>query len=296
MKNQKFAIGKIFAIYGIIQAIAGAIAILVGVTSYASDESTSSLITAVVGLSAILLSFFVISWGIVVESVYRTANNTELLVKHCSINGILYDKSGTTIVYLPKTIQGSITVPDIITSIGNDVFSGCSMLTSITIPNNVTNIETNAFAGCSMLTNITVAKDNQNYCSIDGILYNKPATTIIHVPNAIQGSITLPNGITRIGDGTFQNCASLTNIVIPNSVEHIGSNAFSGCTKLTSFTLPNSIKVIGDYAFDNSVDLCFNGTKEEWKQIKKGSAWEYFTGNIHCIDGNIEKIVKEEED
>ena len=149
---------NIFFIYGIIQAVIGAIAILVGIISCAVNDSTFGLIPAVIGLSAVLLSVFVISWGIVVESVARTANNTELLVKHCSTNGILYDKSETSIVYVPKTIQGSITVPNTVTSIGSVAFSGCSMITNITLPDTITSIGNALFSGCSMLKNITLPK------------------------------------------------------------------------------------------------------------------------------------------
>ena len=162
MKNQKFSIAKVFTIYGIIQAVVGAIAILGGIASYASKESTLDLIIAGAGLVALLFTPFTISWGQVVEDTRRTADNTELLVdntkllvEHCSTNGILYDKSGATIVYVSKAIQGSVTIPDNVTNIGNDVFRDCFSLTSVTIGNSVTSIGAYAFCACSKLTSIT---------------------------------------------------------------------------------------------------------------------------------------------
>ena len=67
--------------------------------------------------------------------------------------------------------------------------------------------------------------------------------------------ITLPDGLTNIGDDAFANCSSLTSITIPNSVTSIGWSAFSGCKSLTSVTIPNSVTSIEDYAFSGCSSL-----------------------------------------
>ena len=45
--------------------------------------------------------------------------------------------------------------------------------------------------------------------------------------------ITIPNSVTSIGEGAFENCARLTSITIPSSVSYIGDWAFYGCGGLT---------------------------------------------------------------
>ncbi len=62
-------------------------------------------------------------------------------------------------------------------------------------------------------------------------------------------SITIPNSVTNIGDGTFMGCKALTSVTIPNSVVSIGNRAFERCTSLTSVIIPNSVKSIGYEAF-----------------------------------------------
>lgn len=62
-------------------------------------------------------------------------------------------------------------------------------------------------------------------------------------------SVSLPQGLTSIGEAAFCYCTSLTSITIPSSVTSIGEDAFDYCTSLTSITIPSSVTKIGEYAF-----------------------------------------------
>lgn len=68
-------------------------------------------------------------------------------------------------------------------------------------------------------------------------------------------SITIPNTVTRIGDGAFEGCTNLKSVNIPNSVTSIGSAAFSGCTGLTDVTIGNSVTSIENSAFSGCTSL-----------------------------------------
>ena len=68
-------------------------------------------------------------------------------------------------------------------------------------------------------------------------------------------SVVIEEGVTCIGDSSFDRCTSLTKITIPNTVERIGHNAFSRCSKLTSISVPNSVKSIDRYAFSGCSKL-----------------------------------------
>ena len=54
---------------------------------------------------------------------------------------------------------------------------------------------------------------------------------------ACSGEVTIPDGVTSIGDSAFQNCTGLTSITIPKSITSIGNNVFDGCTALTEVLL-----------------------------------------------------------
>lgn len=50
-------------------------------------------------------------------------------------------------------------------------------------------------------------------------------------------NLTIPEGVTEIGDCAFENMTNLTKMSIPGSVASIGSYAFRGCNNLESFDL-----------------------------------------------------------
>ena len=143
----------------------------------------------------------------------------------------------------------SVTIGNGVTWIGDYAFEDCTSLTSVTIGNGVTSISDSAFDGCSNLTSIEVDEDSMAYASVDGILYNKAKTKFIHIPDAIAGDITIPDGVTGIGDFAFYNCGGLTSVTIGNGVTSIGDYAFYGCTGLTSVTIGNGVTSVGDLAF-----------------------------------------------
>ena len=143
----------------------------------------------------------------------------------------------------------SITIQNGVTSIGTGAFWNCTGLTSITIPSSVTSIGVNVFYNCTGLTDITVDSSNPSYCSESGVLFNKDKTTLIYYPLGKNGSYTIPDGVTAIGDYAFYYCSGLTSITIPSSVTSIGESAFRHCTGLTSITIPNSVTSIVNLAF-----------------------------------------------
>jgi len=134
----------------------------------------------------------------------------------------------------------NISIPNSVTSIGYRCFSDCSGLTSATIPASVVSIGIVPFEFCTRLTSITVDSNNPNYCSVDGVLFNKNKTSLIQYPlGNTQTGYSIPNTVTDIEFLAFENCLELTSISIPSSVKSISSYAFLNCSRLTSIYANN---------------------------------------------------------
>ena len=158
----------------------------------------------------------------------------------------------------------SVTIANTVTSIGDEAFYYCKKLNNVTLPASVNTIGTSAFESCSALSNITI---NGTITSLGVDTFNGAALTDIPgglitstIPDGtFKGckftTITIPNTVTSIGNGAFENCYQLTSITIPNSVTSIGGDAFDDCYSLTSITIPNSVTSIGNYAFRNCKNL-----------------------------------------
>ena len=163
----------------------------------------------------------------------------------------------------------SISLPESVTSIGDFSFGECTSLTSISIPKDVTSIGYEVLVACSSLTSITVSPENTVYDSREGCnaLIETSTNTLIA---ACQSTI-IPESVTRIGDGAFDYCTSLTSISLPEGVTSIGEGAFYDCTSLTSISLPEGMTSIGEGAFYGCTSLTSISLPEGLTSIGSGA-------------------------
>ena len=195
------------------------------------------------------------------------------------INGVLK-------TFVPVGLS-EYTIPNNVTSIGDEAFCNCSNLTSVLIGNNVTTIGKAAFYGRRNLTSVTMGNSvvaigdyafygcgltsvtipdsvtsvgNEAFCNCSSLtaFYGKHTSEDnnclivdgVLISFAIGNGIVeyiIPDSITTIGNAVFRG-SSLANVTISNSVTSIGDYAFYGCG-LTSVTIPDSVTSIGDSTF-----------------------------------------------
>ena len=143
----------------------------------------------------------------------------------------------------------TISLPDSLTQIGIWAFADCKNLLEITIPANVSSIGEAAFYSCRSLPAIQTNPDNTNFCSVDGVLFNKSKTELIAYPvGSPATSYAVPVGVTKIAPYAFGNNNTLTTVLIPEGVTSIGKGAFSS-TRMQTIVLPDSVTEIGEAAF-----------------------------------------------
>ena len=209
------------------------------------------------------------------DAFYKCSGLTSVTISNSvtSIAGWAFYNSGLISVTIPNSVISigesafsncdrltTVTIPNSVVSIGESAFSNCDRLTTVTIPKSVTSIGGMAFSGCDGLTMINVESGNNHYKSIDGILFDFDATTLIQYPiGNDRTSYIIPNSVTSIGNSAFCSCGELTSVTIPNSVTTIGNSAFSLCDGLTSVVISNSVTTIGNSAF-NSCDRLISVT------------------------------------
>lgn len=137
----------------------------------------------------------------------------------------------------------TINIPPSVKTIGNWAFQDAK-LTEVVIPSSVTSIGEWAF-GC----------DNDNP-TLQSVIIEADITEIPNCCFYLQTKLTslsLPEGITAIGDDAFCGC-KISSLTLPSSLKTIGARAFSN-NGITQLTIPNKVESIGNAAFaHNSID------------------------------------------
>ena len=170
------------------------------------------------------------------------------------VNGVLYHYCGEA---------AEAVIPDGVTRIADCVFGdytygvACNGLTRVVIPDGVMDISCCAFYNCPNLKAIEAKVSNPNYCSVDGVLYDKDMTEIVRCPAGKVGDFRIPLGVTNIGGCAFSGCVGLTSVTIPEGVANIGGAAFQDCGDLECVTIRGHVASFGGggYPFPGSLAL-----------------------------------------
>lgn len=131
----------------------------------------------------------------------------------------------------------SVTIPDSVTTIGNEAFGACFNLTSVTIPDSVTHIGDSAFYQSNGITSVAIGS---SVTSIGEFAFFKCFRLI---------SLRLPDSVASIGDFAFEGCRALTSLSLGSGLNSIGTSGFARCSKLTSVTIPAGVTFMDNNCF-----------------------------------------------
>ena len=147
---------------------------------------------------------------------------------------------GTQIFGKSKDYVSEVVLPDGVKIISKEAFYQCQKLENVIIPDSIEQVGDSAFAKTPWLTNMLSESPMliMNHLLIDG--------------SATKGEITIPDDVTAILGGAFENNTAITSVNFPEGVERIGKNAFKGCSALETVQLPESLKTIEQGAFSGT--------------------------------------------
>ena len=165
-----------------------------------------------------------------------------------------------------------IQIPESVVELGEDAITD-SPITEIYIPKGVKVIKGGAINACKGLTTIIVDEKNPRYDSRDNcnaIIETATKALLVGTKTIPQGieslgrksficlpieSITIPNSVKVIGEGTFEQCYDLKQIDFPVGIEEIQYGAFNMCYGLKSLYIPKNVKFLDPMSFSYCSNL-----------------------------------------
>lgn len=150
-----------------------------------------------------------------------------------------YVEDGTLVQYVGR--ENAVVIPKDVEEIGESAFLNTTII-SVEIPDSVTAIGDNAFSGCEDLKEVIV-----------------PASVEKVGENVFYGCISLDRVVWEsdagIPSGAFRDCIGLTELELSKQLPSIAEEAFKGCEALTSFAVPAATKEIAEDAFDGCINM-----------------------------------------
>ena len=223
-----------------------------------------------------------------------------------SINfGEQLDFLGNAAFYGCRSITG-VTLPASLREMEGTTFYLCSGLNDLTIPSGVEIIGPGITVGTTSLNEIKIDPANTNFAVRDGWLYTSDFKQLVAIPGAVDGTLTIPDGVTvvrqqaarrlaitelvtpqglkKLEFASFMQCAQLAKITLSATVDTIEENAFATCSAITEVTSLNRVPPVGgvfvDEVYTNATLYVPRGYKEAYQADEN---WGKFT-TIEEID------------
>lgn len=205
-----------------------------------------------------------------------------------------------------------VTLPESLTKIGNYAFFG-TKIRSINIPSTLNDINEYTFWGCSELKYIGVDEKNQQYSSIDGVLYSKDGSELIlFPPKTGKVKFVIPSHVRKIACDAIQNKTDFLVLTIPPTVEYGVECMFTYYHKIGKLILStqhllktinsfdgegttiDTLVIAGNIEVEQAYNAKIEGKSKDLREL-------FYTGKLPDVifvvhpNGNEEKIYESEE-
>ncbi len=145
-----------------------------------------------------------------------------------TLDGVVYNKSGDTLVVYPLGQGYTYYVPD-----------------------NVVDANVMLEKDYYSYIQLVFSENSKAFKEVDGVTYNADMTIVISCDPEKTGSYNMPDSVTAIKEFAFSG-SQLSSISVSDNVSEIVYNAFSYCNNLETIKLPDTLTSIGDSAFFES--------------------------------------------
>jgi len=226
-------------------------------------KSCSGLLSVTIPRSVVSISSGIFAYSDNLNSIIVDTGNPKYDSRD-NCNAIIETNTNTLIAGCSAS-----TIPQSVTTIGENAFEGCRKLTAVVIPANISSIGRSVFLGCGNLTTIMVDSENPKYDSRDNcnaIIETDSRKLITGCKNS-----TIPNSVSSIGEYAFYGCSGLTSVEIPDNIINIGTSAFRKCGELLSVKIGTGVTVIEDNTFRDCSVLKTITIGSNVQEIKSGT-------------------------
>ncbi len=167
----------------------------------------------------------------------------------------IYNEAFMDCNYLREVVFENATESSAELTIYTRTFVNCTSLRSVTFPtqlktfgqtasadsgsDSVNNGKANVFVNCPRLETINMVGTGKDFSAAEGMLAYKG--NLIYVPETLRvGSLSIPAGVTGIGDYLFSGSTVLTQLEVPGWVTYIGVESFYNNDSLRKVTFKAS--------------------------------------------------------
>ena len=177
------------------------------------------------------------------EIEFIDANNT---VNFASQGGVVYSKDFKKLIRYPTFRDAPVfQIPEGVEEITENALFSLKRVGTIKFPKTLKKINPEAIL--IPVPHFELDPDNENFCLIDGALFDKNRSTLIRCPRIYEKPYRIPEGTKIIARNAF-SCSNPSQIIIPNTVETICSGAFGMCDKV-QIVIPETVTTIEHGAF-----------------------------------------------